>query len=88
MPPLLSVEKVSKSFAGNRVLTDVSFEVEPGEVLALVGENGAGKSTVLSLVTGLLAPDSGRVVFDGTPVARAWSPTAPGPPGSAPSTRS
>ncbi|WP_405877289.1 sugar ABC transporter ATP-binding protein [Streptomyces sp. NBC_00005] len=74
MPPLLSVEKVSKSFAGNRVLTDVSFEVEPGEVLALVGENGAGKSTVLSLVTGLLAPDSGRVVFDGTPVARAWSP--------------
>ncbi|MER5428739.1 sugar ABC transporter ATP-binding protein [Streptomyces sp. NPDC002588] len=74
MPPLLSVEKVSKSFAGNRVLTDVSFDVEPGEVLALVGENGAGKSTVLSLVTGLLAPDSGRVVFDGTPVPRAWSP--------------
>ncbi|MGW0706958.1 sugar ABC transporter ATP-binding protein [Streptomyces sp. NPDC002643] len=72
--PLLSVEKVSKSFAGNRVLTDVSFEVEPGEVLALVGENGAGKSTVLSLVTGLLAPDTGRVVFDGAPVARAWSP--------------
>ncbi|MFE7838146.1 sugar ABC transporter ATP-binding protein [Streptomyces sp. NPDC057474] len=72
--PLLSVEKVSKSFAGNRVLTDVSFEVEPGEVLALVGENGAGKSTVLSLVTGLLAPDSGRVVYDGTPVPRAWSP--------------
>lgn len=72
--PLLSVEKVSKSFAGNRVLTDVSFEVEPGEVLALVGENGAGKSTVLSLVTGLLAPDSGRVVHDGTPVPRAWSP--------------
>ncbi|QFR00618.1 sugar ABC transporter ATP-binding protein [Streptomyces phaeolivaceus] len=72
--PLLSVEKVSKSFAGNRVLTDVSFDVEPGEVLALVGENGAGKSTVLSLVTGLLAPDSGRVVHDGTPVPRAWSP--------------
>jgi len=72
--PLLSVEQVSKSFAGNRVLTEVSFEVRPGEVLALVGENGAGKSTVLSLVTGLLAPDSGRVVFDGAPVARAWSP--------------
>ncbi|MFJ9560440.1 sugar ABC transporter ATP-binding protein [Streptomyces fuscichromogenes] len=71
---LLSVEKVSKSFAGNRVLTDVSFEVRPGEVLALVGENGAGKSTVLSLVTGLLAPDTGRVVFDGAPVSRAWSP--------------
>ncbi|MFK4105340.1 sugar ABC transporter ATP-binding protein [Streptomyces sp. NPDC019531] len=71
---LLSVEKVSKSFAGNRVLTDVGFEVESGEVLALVGENGAGKSTVLSLITGLLTPDTGRVVFDGAPVVRAWSP--------------
>jgi ribose transport system ATP-binding protein len=65
---LLAVEKVSKSFAGNRVLTDVSFDVRAGEVLALVGENGAGKSTVLSLVTGLLSPDSGRVVYDGEPL--------------------
>ncbi|MET7567767.1 sugar ABC transporter ATP-binding protein [Streptomyces sp. NPDC005492] len=71
---LLSVEKVSKSFAGNRVLSDVSFEVGAGEVLALVGENGAGKSTVLSLITGLLTPDTGRVVHEGAPVARAWSP--------------
>ncbi|WP_131735786.1 sugar ABC transporter ATP-binding protein [Actinomadura roseirufa] len=70
---LLAVEQVSKSFAGNRVLHEVSFDVRAGEVLALVGENGAGKSTVLSLITGLLAPDSGRVVYDGEPV-RAWSP--------------
>lgn len=74
MASMLSVEQVSKSFAGNQVLREVSLTVEPGEVLALVGENGAGKSTVLSLVTGLLAPDSGRVVYDGTPVPRAWSP--------------
>ncbi|MET9913728.1 sugar ABC transporter ATP-binding protein [Streptomyces sp. NPDC006476] len=72
--PVLSVEQVSKSFAGNQVLREVSLTVEPGEVLALVGENGAGKSTVLSLITGLLAPDSGQVVHDGTPVPRAWSP--------------
>lgn len=70
---LLAVERVSKSFAGNRVLNEVSFDVCAGEVLALVGENGAGKSTVLSLVTGLLSPDSGRVVFDGAP-AGDWSP--------------
>nr|WP_241267574.1 sugar ABC transporter ATP-binding protein [Streptomyces scabichelini] len=69
----MSVEQVSKSFAGNRVLHEVSLGVEAGEVLALVGENGAGKSTVLSLVTGLLTPDSGRVVYGGEPV-RAWSP--------------
>ncbi|MEU6354736.1 sugar ABC transporter ATP-binding protein [Streptomyces sp. NPDC047072] len=74
MAPLLSVEAVSKSFAGNQVLREVTLTVEPGEVLALVGENGAGKSTVLSLVTGLLAPDSGLVRHDGTPVPRAWSP--------------
>ncbi|RFS86757.1 sugar ABC transporter ATP-binding protein [Actinomadura spongiicola] len=70
---LLAVEKVSKSFAGNRVLNEVSFDVRAGEVLALVGENGAGKSTVLSLVTGLLSPDSGRVLYDGEPL-RSWSP--------------
>ncbi|HEX6351774.1 sugar ABC transporter ATP-binding protein [Actinophytocola sp.] len=69
----LSVEKVSKSFAGVRVLRDVSFEIRTGEVLALVGENGAGKSTVLSLITGLLAPDSGTIRYAGEPV-RAWSP--------------
>ncbi|MER5177756.1 sugar ABC transporter ATP-binding protein [Streptomyces sp. NPDC002896] len=70
---VLNVDQVSKSFAGNRVLREVSFDVRPGEVLALVGENGAGKSTVLSLITGLLSPDSGRIVYDGEPV-RAWSP--------------
>jgi ABC-type sugar transport system ATPase subunit len=70
---LLSVENVSKSFAGVRVLRDVSFDVRPGEVLGLVGENGAGKSTVLSLITGLLSPDSGTIRFDAEPV-RAWSP--------------
>ncbi|WP_067464094.1 sugar ABC transporter ATP-binding protein [Actinomadura macra] len=70
---LLAVEQVSKSFAGNPVLHRVSFDVRAGEVLALVGENGAGKSTVLSLITGMLAPDSGRLVYDGEPV-RAWSP--------------
>ncbi len=70
---VLSVEGVSKSFAGNKVLRDASFDVRAGEVLALVGENGAGKSTVLSLITGLLKPDSGRIVYQGNPV-RAWSP--------------
>ncbi|MGW1023551.1 sugar ABC transporter ATP-binding protein [Streptomyces sp. NPDC002577] len=70
---VLNVDQVSKSFAGNRVLREVSFDVQPGEVLALVGENGAGKSTVLSLITGLLSPDSGRILYDGEPV-RAWSP--------------
>ncbi|TMR93874.1 sugar ABC transporter ATP-binding protein [Nonomuraea basaltis] len=70
---LLNVERVSKSFAGVTVLREVSFDIRSGEVLALVGENGAGKSTVLSLINGLLAPDSGAIRYDGEPV-RAWSP--------------
>jgi ribose transport system ATP-binding protein len=70
---LLALEQISKSFAGNRVLHQVSFDVRAGEVLALVGENGAGKSTALSLITGMLTPDAGRVVFDGEPV-RQWTP--------------
>ncbi|MGP3960120.1 sugar ABC transporter ATP-binding protein [Nonomuraea sp. 3N208] len=70
---LLNVERMSKSFAGVTVLREVTFDVRAGEVLALVGENGAGKSTVLSLITGLLAPDSGTIRYDGEAV-RAWSP--------------
>jgi ribose transport system ATP-binding protein len=70
---LLNVERVSKSFAGVTVLREVSFDIRPGEVLALVGENGAGKSTVLSLITGLLTPDSGAIRYDGEAV-RAWTP--------------
>ncbi|MGI5287593.1 sugar ABC transporter ATP-binding protein [Nonomuraea polychroma] len=70
---LLNVERVSKSFAGVTVLREVGFDVRAGEVLALVGENGAGKSTVLSLITGLLTPDSGTIRYDGEAV-RAWSP--------------
>jgi ribose transport system ATP-binding protein len=71
---MLTVERVCKSFAGNQVLREVSFDLRAGEVLALVGENGAGKSTVLSLITGLLAPDSGRITFAGRPTGGHWSP--------------
>ncbi len=78
---LLNVQGVSRAFAGVPAVRDVSFDVRAGEVLALVGENGAGKSTVLSLITGLLAPDTGQIVYDGTPVRAgrstgrsSWSP--------------
>jgi iron complex transport system ATP-binding protein len=53
---------------GAPVLRDVSFEVVPGEVLAVAGPNGSGKSTLVSLLDGLLAPERGRVLLDGRPV--------------------
>lgn len=62
----ISMTGVSKSFVGVKVLKDVSFDVRPGEVHALLGENGAGKSTMIKIMSGLYTPDSGTIVVDGT----------------------
>ncbi|MER8863191.1 sugar ABC transporter ATP-binding protein [Mesorhizobium sp. M0751] len=64
-PALLTVEGVTKRFAGVTALNDVSLEVRPGEILGLLGENGAGKSTLLKILSGVMPPSSGRIVFDG-----------------------
>ena len=63
--PILRTAELTKSFAGNVVLDRVGFEVYPGEIHALMGENGAGKSTWINLVTGVHQPDSGTIEFDG-----------------------
>jgi ribose transport system ATP-binding protein len=59
---------ISKSFNGVRVLTDVDFEVQRGEVHALAGGNGAGKSTLMKILQGVYSLDAGRVEIDGAPV--------------------
>lgn len=63
--PALVVDGLVKSFAGQTVLRGVSFRVAPGELLAVLGANGSGKSTALRCVMGLIAPDSGSVELDG-----------------------
>ena len=63
--PRLRVEGLSKSFFGNKVLHDVSFDVLGGRLLGVVGENGSGKSTTMNLLTGILQPDSGSLWLDG-----------------------
>lgn len=68
MAPILSVSHLSKSFAGVRALHDVHLTLHRGEVHALMGENGAGKSTFMKILIGLLAPDSGEIWFDGEPL--------------------
>jgi inositol transport system ATP-binding protein len=62
---ILTVNQLSKSFSGIKALDQVSFNLRKGEVHALMGENGAGKSTFMKVLIGLLAPDSGEIVFEG-----------------------
>ncbi|TIU71442.1 MAG: ATP-binding cassette domain-containing protein, partial [Mesorhizobium sp.] len=62
---LLEVRGVSKSFGAIRALTDVSFAVEAGEVVGLMGDNGAGKSTIVKLIAGNFPPNEGEVLVDG-----------------------
>lgn len=63
--PALRVVGVTKHFGGVQALFDVTFEVQSGEVVALVGDNGAGKSTIVKIVSGVLAPDAGEIMVDG-----------------------
>ena len=63
--PVLSVQKVSKSFGPVRIIEDFSLDVWPGEAIALTGRNGAGKSTLLRMIVGAQKPDSGRIEFEG-----------------------
>lgn len=65
---LLVASHLEKSFAGVRALRGLSFELAAGEVHALVGENGAGKSTFVRIITGAESPDGGTLEIDGTPV--------------------
>ena len=63
--PVLSLRNVSKTFPGVRALHDVSFDLLAGEVTALIGENGAGKSTIVKILTGIYVPDGGDVIAGG-----------------------
>lgn len=66
--PLIELRHVSKSFGPVRVIDDVSVAVRPGQVQALLGENGAGKSTIIKMMAGVHEPDSGEILVDGKPV--------------------
>ncbi len=65
---LLSLRKISKTFGPVRALTDVDLEIAAGEVTALIGDNGAGKSSLIKTVSGLWRPDGGEIVWEGREV--------------------
>jgi len=68
--PLLTVEGISVRFAGVKALTDVSFQVQPGELFAVIGPNGAGKTSLFNVLSRVYQPVTGRVTFDGRDLLR------------------
>jgi inositol transport system ATP-binding protein len=68
MTPILQATHISKSFAGVPVLDEVSLTLEGGTIHALMGENGAGKSTFMNILMGMFPPDSGEILIKGQPV--------------------
>jgi len=67
---VLEVNGIQVSYDGVTALRDVSFHVEQGEIVSIIGSNGAGKSTVLKAISGLLRPDAGQILFSGTRIDR------------------
>lgn len=61
---IVKVQSLSKAYFGKKAVDDVSFTVQPGQIVGLLGPNGAGKTTTMNMITGILAPDSGHVLFD------------------------
>ena len=68
--PLLEVRHVSTNYGNIRALKDVSFTVYAGEIVCLIGANGAGKTTMLKTICGLLTPQSGEIEFEGQPISQ------------------
>jgi branched-chain amino acid transport system ATP-binding protein len=68
MTPLLEVENVQRSFGGLVAVAGVSFKVTTGRIKGLIGPNGAGKTTLFNMISGLLQPEQGRIIFKGRPI--------------------
>lgn len=64
-PPIVTLQNVSMQFNGQPVLESITLDVQRGQTLVVVGESGCGKTVLLKLITGLLRPTRGRVLFDG-----------------------
>jgi|TARA_B110000027_G_scaffold132702_1_gene159442 lipopolysaccharide export system ATP-binding protein len=66
--PIISLEKISLSFGNRKILDNVSFKINQGQILGMLGPNGVGKSTIFNLITGLIKPDYGKIKFEGIDV--------------------
>ena len=67
---MLKVSHLSKGYGEKQIVKDVSFEAQKGKIYGFLGPNGVGKSTTMNMITGYLAPTSGKVLIDGKDVQR------------------
>jgi branched-chain amino acid transport system ATP-binding protein len=74
MPPILALEKISKRFGAIVIAEGIDLALAEGEALGIIGPNGAGKTTLFGIMTGTVAPDAGRVLFQGTDITRTAPP--------------
>ena len=70
---MLTVQNLSKKFGKKQVLDDISFNAKKGEVTALIGVNGIGKTTIMNSIAGLLPYDKGQIVIDDMPVRKVFA---------------
>src|SRR5215831_11379556 len=70
MAPILRFDRISKRFGAVVVADAIDLALAEGEALGIIGPNGAGKTTLFGMATGTVAPDSGRVLFDGADITR------------------
>jgi branched-chain amino acid transport system ATP-binding protein len=70
MMALFEFDHVTKSFGGLLAVRELSFSLAPQEIVGLIGPNGAGKTTVFNLVTGMMKPDSGKIIFNNQEITR------------------
>ena len=68
--PLISLENISLSFGKRKILDNVSFKINHGQILGMLGPNGVGKSTIFNLITGLINPKHGQILINGEDVTK------------------
>jgi len=65
---ILSISDVRKHFGGHTVLDGIDMEIDEGSICQLIGPNGSGKTTLINVISGMLKPDNGKIIFDGNDI--------------------
>ena len=67
---MLTIKGLSKNFGSIEALSDISFKAEQGDIISILGPNGAGKTTLIRILSGILSPSKGEILFDGVEISR------------------